>query len=284
MKVLVTGASGFIGKHVISSLLKYDVEIIATSYIPKDSIKNLFWGDKVKYIECDLTNREINYFDYFDQPDVLIHLAWGSLPNYRSKYHLEVNLLSNLYFINSLVNSGLPKINVIGTCLEYGMQNGCLNEGMNTYPENPYALAKDILRRYIQELAKHSNFQFNWIRLFYIYGEGQNKNSLFGQLENAIKNKESVFNMSGGEQLRDYMPVEIVADYIIRISLNGQYQKIINCCSGSPISVRKLVETFLISKNINMELNFGYYPYPDYEPMAFWGDNTKLNHLLNEPL
>lgn len=284
MKVLVTGATGFIGKHVINSLLKYGVEIIATSNIPKESYKNLFWGDQVKYIECDLTKREINYFDFFDKPDVLIHLAWGNLPNYGSKYHLEVNLLSNLHLINSLVNSGLPKINIIGTCLEYGMQNGCLNEGMDTYPENPYALAKDILRRYIEELAKHSDFQFNWIRLFYIYGEGQNKNSLFGQLENAVKNKESVFNMSGGEQLRDYLPVEIVADYITRISLNEQYQKIINCCSGSPISVRKLVEKYLITKNINMKLNFGYYPYPDYEPMAFWGDNTKLKHLLNEPL
>jgi len=284
MKILVTGATGFIGKHVINSLLKFDVEIIATSNIPKESIKNLFLGDQGKYIECDLTNREIDYFDFFEKPDVLIHLAWGNLPNYKSEYHLEVNLLSNLYFINSIIKGGLSRINVIGTCLEYGMQNGCLNEEMETYPDNPYALAKDILRKYTQELSKYSNFQYNWIRLFYIFGKGQNKNSLFGQIENAIENKELVFNMSGGEQLRDYLPVEKVADYITKIALNEQYQKIINCCSGTPISVRKLVENYLISKNISMKLNFGYYPYPDYEPMAFWGDNTKLKQLLNEPL
>jgi len=138
-----------------------------------------------------------------------------------------------------------------------------------------------MLRKYIQEFSKHLNFEYNWIRLFYLYGDGQNENSLFGQLEKAIRNKESVFNMSGGEQLRDYLPVDKASEYIVKISLSSKEQKIINCCSGIPISVRKLVETYLSSRKIKMELNLGYYSYPDYEPLAFWGDNSKLKNILN---
>jgi nucleoside-diphosphate-sugar epimerase len=284
MKVLVTGATGFIGQQVINHLLEYDVDIVATANIPKECIKNISWKDQVNYIECDLTKRDVDYFNFFKGPDMLIHLAWGNLPNYRSKYHIEVNLLSNLSFINSIISGGLANINVLGTCLEYGMQNGCLKEEKETYPENAYALAKDILRKFIQELSKHYGFQYNWIRLFYIYGKGQNKNSLFGQLENAIENHESVFNMSGGEQIRDYLQVEKAAEYIVKISLNPSYQGIINCCSGIPVSIRKLVETYLNLNGVKMKLNLGFFPYPDYEPMAFWGDNFKLKQLHNGQL
>ncbi|GAI93187.1 unnamed protein product [marine sediment metagenome] len=88
--------------------------------------------------------------------------------------------------------------------------------------------------------------------------------------------------MSGGEQLRDYLPVEKVAEHIVKISMQDKIGGIINCCSGKPISIGKLVENYLAEKNKNIELNLDYYPYPDYEPMAFWGDSTKLNKVIND--
>ena len=88
--------------------------------------------------------------------------------------------------------------------------------------------------------------------------------------------------MSGGEQLRDYLPVEKVAEYIVKISLQDKIGGVINCCSGEPIPIRKLVENYLIEKNKNIKLNLGYYPYPEYEPMAFWGDTNKLNKVINK--
>jgi dTDP-6-deoxy-L-talose 4-dehydrogenase (NAD+) len=77
--------------------------------------------------------------------------------------------------------------------------------------------------------------------------------------------------MSGGEQLRDYLPVEEVAKRIVNLSIGGDSQGVVNICSGKPISVRNLVEQWLAEQHWKIELNFGYYPYPDYEPMAFWG-------------
>jgi len=89
-----------------------------------------------------------------------------------------------------------------------------------------------------------------------------------------------VFNMSGGEQVRDYLPVEKVAEYIVSIALQKQVTGVINCCSGEPVTIKDLVNDYLALKKQHITLNLGYYPYPDYEPMRFWGDNTKLLAVL----
>ena len=78
--------------------------------------------------------------------------------------------------------------------------------------------------------------------------------------------------MSGGEQLRDFMHVQKVAYQIVKLALSGKETGTLNICSGSPISVRRLVERWMIDNGWNIQLNLGYYPYPDYEPMAFWGE------------
>ena len=87
--------------------------------------------------------------------------------------------------------------------------------------------------------------------------------------------------MSGGEQVRDYLPVQKVGEYIANIALQQKIDGIINCCSGQPISIREFVKDYLIKNKKSITLNFGYYPYTDYEPMSFWGDNSKLKMILN---
>jgi dTDP-6-deoxy-L-talose 4-dehydrogenase (NAD+) len=164
------------------------------------------------------------------------------------------------------------------------MKNGALHEDMKTDPQNPYGLAKDTLRKFLEQLQKKNDFDLKWIRLFYIYGKGQNPASILSQLENALENGETIFNMSGGEQLRDYLPVEKAAEYIARIAAQSRIKGVINCCRGVPVSIRKLVEDYLAKKQNSIHLNLGHYSYPDHEPMAFWGDRTKLDVLLNHPL
>ncbi|MGH2563543.1 MAG: NAD-dependent epimerase/dehydratase family protein, partial [Ginsengibacter sp.] len=128
---------------------------------------------------------------------------------------------------------------------------------------------------------KKNEFSCKWIRLFYMYGEGQNPNSLLSQLQIALSNGDKEFKMSGGEQERDYLPVEKVAEYIVAVALQNEVEGIINCCSGKPIKIKELVTNYLKENNVDIKLNPGYYPYTDYEPMSFWGDNTKLKQILN---
>jgi dTDP-6-deoxy-L-talose 4-dehydrogenase (NAD+) len=158
------------------------------------------------------------------------------------------------------------------------MVEGSLREDMVTNPSNPYGLAKDTLRKYIETIK--SDISFKWLRLFYMYGNGQAPNSLFSQIEKAVASGDKEFNMSGGEQIRDYLHVSQVAEYIVQCAMQNKIEGIINCCSGAPITVKKIAQNYIQEKKYTLRLNFGVYPYPDYEPMEFWGDNAKLNRVL----
>lgn len=281
-KLLLTGATGFIGDHVMNELLKQPVSIMASS---ADAAKaaGKSWFDKVRYIPFDLStvNDATDYYSFFDKPDAVIHLTWEGLPNYKSSFHTEVNLHRHICFLKSMIKEGLKDLTVTGTCFEYGMQEGLLKEDMPVYPANPYARAKDELRKQLEEWQTAYPFSLKWVRLFYMYGKGQNPNSLLSQLDKALEAGEKVFNMSGGEQVRDFMPVEEVASAIVRTALQNRVTGIINCCSGQPVSVKEFVLSYLAKHKREISLNLGHYPYPDYEPMRFWGDNTKLKMIIN---
>ncbi len=273
MKVAVTGASGFIGWHVLAKLATRPVEVIA---VVRRLPANLPLAPSGKVVQLDLETAPTNAFDLMGGPDVLLHLAWGGLPNYKSLHHFEQILPAQYRFLNSLVHSGLGSILVTGTCFEYGLQSGPLSESMETRPSNPYGFAKDTLRRQLEYLRATHRFALTWARLFYLYGEGQAENSLFQQIKRAVQRQDKVFNLSGGEQLRDYLPVSDVARYLVALALERLDIGIINICSGKPISVRKLVEAWVAEHGWVIDLNFGHYPYPDFEPLAFWGTRDKL--------
>lgn len=280
-KVLVTGATGFIGTYVVNELLRRGFSVIATS-VNESKAASMPWYNDVVYKPFNLRayNPEINYMHFFENPDILIHLAWEGLPNYTSLFHFEENLPNHYLFLKNLIKGGLPSICVAGTCLEYGKRDGMLNEGDVTLPQNAYALAKDSLRKFLEQLAQTMPFQLMWVRLFYMYGKGQNSKSLLSQLEKAITNGDSTFNMSEGNQTRDFLPVEVVAKNIVSIASQQQVTGVINCCSGQPITVKKFVENYLMQTNSSIQLNLGYFPYPDYEAMHFWGNTIKLNTIL----
>ncbi len=281
-KILVTGATGFIGNFVIEALIKQGLHIIATS-VNKTKATAKPWYHLVNYISFNLNdfNPQVNYQNYFNNPDAVIHLAWEGLPNYKSSFHTAQNLPLHFKFIKNLVEHGQKDITVTGTCFEYGMQQGCLTETMEAMPANAYAVAKDSLRRQVQQLQQQFEFSFKWVRLFYMFGAGQNANSLLSQLDRALQNGDAVFNMSGGEQVRDYLPVEKVAAYLAAIALQTKVTDIINCSSGKGITVKDFVQNYLKQKNKHIALNPGFYPYTDYEPMSFWGDDEKLKKILN---
>jgi len=281
VKILVTGAAGFVGRHVVSELLARGHQVIA---IDRDEsrARTMPWFQKCRFIAFDVYSPIEDPQEIFGHADAVIHLAWQGLPNYKDLFHIETVLPADYRFLKSLVMSGYSQILVTGTCFEYGMHNGCLKEEQPTQPTTPYALAKDTLRKMLEMLKTKRPFTLQWARLFYMYGEGQNPGSLLAQLDRAIETGVSSFKMSGGEQLRDYLPVEKVSAHLVAIIENRDFDGIVNVCSGEPISVRRLVELRISEKNAKIHLNLGHYSYPDYEPMAFWGDRSKLNSVLRQ--
>jgi len=281
-KIAVTGATGFVGIKVVEELLRrgYEVVTVSRSSEVADSVS---WKGKTTHLSFDLVKgyKDDGLFAFLGGVGTVIHLAWDDLDDYYADSHLEQQLSAHMVFLKNLVMCGADNISVAGTCLEYGLHNGCLNEAMLTSPVLPYGRAKDTLRHYLQLLQRKHPFSMKWFRYFYIDGNSsRRRSSLLTQLDQAIENGDSVFNMSGGEQLRDYVHIDKFAEYTVVLALQPENMGVVNICSGSPVSVRQLVENRIRERNASIELNLGYYSYPEYEPMAFWGDDAKLSRLL----
>lgn len=222
-------------------------------------------------------------FDLLGRPEIVIHLAWQGLPNYLSPRHVDVETPAQVRFLRELVAAGVKTLVVAGTCFEYGMQSGCLHEDMTPLPSNPYGAAKDALRRELQSLNATSPFELRWLRLFYLYGGGQAPTALYSQFQAAVARGDRRFDMSAGDQVRDFMKAEDAAAAIVEVALAPRTPPILNICSGTPTTVRSLVERWRAEMAADIELNPGVFGYPAYEPFAFWGDNKRLCSLLGRP-
>jgi len=268
LKIAVTGATGFIGRHVINELLKHNVEIIATYHVKKNVEIH---SSRLSWLQLDISKHSDNIFSKIGRPDALIHLSWSGLPNYNSPHHYEEELHNQYKFLKNMILSGLKSVVVAGTCFEYGMQSAALSAYMKTKPANSYSIAKDSLRKQLELLKLTKNYRLIWARLFYMYGAGQSDTSLFPQLSKAVSEGEKSFKMSGGEQIRDYMPVSKVAESLVKLAFHDGFSGIVNVCSGKPDSIKSIVEGWILENNWQIEPELGYYPYPEHEPMEFWG-------------
>jgi dTDP-6-deoxy-L-talose 4-dehydrogenase (NAD+) len=268
MIVAVTGASGFIGRHVLDELLACGQSVVAT-YRPGREPERKSPG--LRWVELDVADPPLNAYDCLGRPQALIHLAWDGLPNYNSLHHIEDELPKHYRFLSRVVRQGLPALIASGTCFEYGMQYGPLSANAPTCPVSSYGFAKDTLFHQLKFLQAVHPFALTWARLFYIYGDDQSATSLFSLLHRAVAEGHAEFPMSGGEQLRDYLPVIEVAKKLVSNALTCRDRGAVNVCSGVPISVRRLVESWISAHDWNIALSLGQLPYPDYEPMAFWG-------------
>ncbi|MGC5700248.1 NAD(P)-dependent oxidoreductase [Pseudomonas sp. NFXW11] len=278
MRVLVTGATGFVGRHLVAALLARGCQVRA---VARDVAKarQMPWFEAVEFQALDLHADDLDIAALVKDVDALAHLAWPGLPNYQGLFHLEHNLMADYRLIKRVVEAGVSQVLVTGTCFEYGMQSGPLSEQCEARPSNPYGLAKHSLQLFLTALQQQLPFNLQWARLFYLHGPGQNPKSLLAALDRAIDAGDGVFDMSGGEQLRDYLAIEQAAGYLAALLQQRQFSGVVNCCSGRPIAVRSLVEQRIAQRQSSIRLNLGHYPYADYEPMAFWGDNQRLQQI-----
>lgn len=279
MRVAVTGASGFIGQHVVKALATHNLDVYAFSRSNISASKRI---SGIKYVNnFDISDTYTNVYEQMHCPDVLIHLAWGGLPNYDSCHHYEEELPKHYNFLKQVITDGLPNLFVTGTCYEYGKQYGALSEKIPTQPNTPYGFAKDTLRKQLEFLKKSTPFNLVWGRLFYTYGKGQSPSSIYSQYKMAVAKKDKFFNMSRGDQLNDYLPIKVATNYIIRLAIKKKDFGIVNICSGKPISIRALVETWIKDDQNSIQLKLGTISHRSFESMAYWGNSIYLQKSIS---
>jgi nucleoside-diphosphate-sugar epimerase len=260
MKVLLTGATGFIGSHVARELLRRGHEIHATVRPTSDR-------RRIADIESKLTIWPSDTMASLPlQADVTIHLAWYAVPG---KY-LTASENRQCFEESWLLLSNLEKRAVfIGTCFEHDLQLGVLREDSPTKPATLYAERKDALRQLVEKRPDSA-----WVRFFYQYGPWEDERRLMpavmlGQL------RGQPTKVSTGEQRYDYLHVEDVASAVCAVA-ESRLTGCVNIGSGSAPSVREIVTEITALGGRPELIQWGAYPAKPGEPKLIQCDNARL--------
>lgn len=274
MKILVTGANGYIGVGVINSLAKYNFDIIATDIITKDLPAN---------VKCQDTNFfELNNpYEYFGKPDIVLHLAWRNGFVHDSETHIQ-DLPFHYSFLSKMINSGVRKVVVMGSMHEIGFFEGRITENTPCNPQSLYGIAKNALRESVGILCKKNNTLFQWIRGYYIVGNSDKGSSIFSKITAAEKAGKKEFPFTTGINQYDFVDYDDFCNQVAAVCANDKITGIINACSGRPISLSERVEKFIKDNKYKIKLNYGAYPDRPYDSLALWGDNSKIQQILEE--
>ena len=262
MKVALTGGTGFIGQHVRKLLAESEHEVFL---LVRKHAKIAELGANEKFVIADISEDRKDWFDYLNSPDVLLHLAWGGLPNTLDNYHIETELPIQSQFLSKVVASGLPKLVVTGTRYEYGLTSGAIAESQETNPNTPYGLAKDLLRKERFEIQLRQNFELTWARIFTSYGDGQSEASIYSQLSAGILNGDKQFKKGSGKQILDFISVEKVASALVSLTTRCAGVGLVNIGSGEPQTVLDFVQSQIRALGAQIEPLVGALPDRNFE-------------------
>ena len=273
MKVVVTGASGYIGRHVVDALIKMHHEVIAVDMINKGI------NTDATFLSLDIFSDDI--YNKLGRPDACIHMAWKDGFNHASDAHM--GMLSKHYaFIKNVIDGGVKYLSVMGTMHEIGYYEGCVDENTPTNPLSMYGIAKNALREASLLLAEKSNTSLMWLRAYYILGDDSNNNSIFTKITQMEHEGKASFPFVSGKNKYDFIHVDELAKQIATASTQSEITGIINCCSGKPVSLADKVNEFIEKNHFSIRPDYGKFPERPYDSPAIWGDNTKINLIMEK--
>lgn len=272
MKILVTGANGYLGQGIVKSILDRGNEVIAADF------KTDHIDDRTQKMDCDLFSIE-NPYEYFGQPDVLLHLAWRDGFVHYSDAHID-DLPKHFKFIKTMAWSGVKKIAAMGSMHEIGFFEGSINENTPCHPITPYGIGKDTLRNLIQMICKQKNIIFQWLRGYYIVGNSKFGSSIFSKITAAAEEGKIEFPFTLGQNQYDFVDYEDFCEQVAASVSQDEINGIINICSGRPEKLADRVERFIKENNYKIKLQYGMFPDRPYDSKAIWGDGSKIEKIM----
>lgn len=268
LKILVTGANGYLGKGVVKQLLDDGIDVVATDY--KDNLID----KRAEIITSDLFNID-NPYEYFREPDVLLHMAWRDGFVHSSLNHIN-DLPKHNDFLNKMIEAGVQRVAVMGSMHEVGFFEGSINESTPCNPQSLYGISKNALRRLVELKCKEKNIPYQWLRGFYIVGNTEDGCSIFSKIVQASHRGDTEFPFTMGLNQFDFLDYDIFCTYVADTVEQEDITGIINICSGQPEKLADRVERFIEENDFNIRLNYGTCPDRPYDSKAIWGDDFKI--------
>ena len=274
MKVLVTGANGYIGRHVVSALLNVGCNVVACDLRLQDV------DARAEQMEMNLFESDGHLYDKAGSPDVCLHMAWRDGFQHNSSNHMG-DLSSHYRFLTRSVDSGLKRLAVMGTMHEVGYWEGMIDENTPCNPISMYGIAKDALRRSMITFCEQRQCKLQWLRGYYILGDDLKNHSIFTKLLQAGTEGKKTFPFTTGKMKYDFITVDELADQIAHAVAQDEVCGIINCCSGKPVTLAERVELFIKEHNLDIKLDYGVFPDRPYDSPVIYGDTSKIQQIMN---
>lgn len=273
--VLVTGSNGYIGTHVVSALKQMGAKVIAVDRSENDDsmadiqvVANVF----------DSSKNILDQLEYV--PDACLHLAWRDGFNHNSLAHMQ-DLSAHFNFLTGLQEAGVKQIAVMGSMHEIGYWEGAIDEDTPCNPQSLYGVSKNALRQSLELVfEKKDDVIFQWLRGYYIYGDDEKAQSIFGKLLRSAKEGKKAFPFTTGKNKYDFLPIEEFVYQVAAVVMQDDVSGIINCCSGNPVSLAERIEGFIEENKLDIVLEYGVFPDRPYDSPGVWGDATKINMIL----
>lgn len=272
MKILVTGAGGYIGRGIVKQLLDWNYDVIATDF----NIENI--DQRAKIIKADIFSEKDPY-NKFLQPDCMLHLAWRDGFKHNSTEHMN-DLSNHFNFIVNMFENGMKHVAVMGTMHEVGYFEGEISEGTTTNPLSLYGVAKDALRKSLTLYFENKDITFQWLRAFYIVGEAKFGNSIFTKLMQSEEEGKVNFPFTTGQNKFDFLDYNEFCEQVAAVIVQENITGVINCCSGNPITLSERVEQFIKENDFKIKLLYGAFPDREYDSPCLWGNNEKIRTIL----
>lgn len=278
MNIVVTGANGYIGSHVVKELLDCGHNVIAVD-LNHDRVDK-----RTQTFDTDIFDESIDFFNEWNQPDAIIHLACKDVPVHNSLWHIE-SIPKNLKFLKNLIDSGLKQVITVGSMHDIGYFEGAIDENTIPNPQTFYGVSKDTLRRLLEIYTKDKDVTYQHLRFYYTYGDDeQSSGSVFSKILQMEKEGKESFPFTDGKNQFDYIEIHELAKQIRKVVEQKDIDGIINCCSGKPVAIKDKVEEFLKDNNLKIRPDFGKFPSRPYDSPCIYGDDSKIKKITNKGL
>lgn len=273
MKILVTGANGYLGQGVVKALLDNGNEVVAACHRNSEMI-----DQRADIIVGDIFSVE-NPYEFYGKPDALLHMAWRDGFVHYSDTHIN-DLPKHVSFIEKFANSDVRTIAVIGSMHEIGFFEGSIDENTPCRPQSFYGVAKNALREVTQILCEQNNKIFMWLRGYYIVGNTTSGSSIFSKITTAAIDGKTHFPFTQGLNQFDFIDYDVFCEQVVRAVTQDRIDGIINICTGRPEKLADRVERFIRENGYDIELDYGAFPDRPYDSKAVWGNNYKIMKIL----
>lgn len=272
--ILVTGACGYIGRHVVTALLDAGHDVVAAD------IQDKGCDPRVELRLCDIFSGDADLYQQLGCPEVVVHMAWIDGFVHNSFQHLAY-LPKHYRFLEQMLFGGAKQIAIMGTMHEVGYYEGEINEDTPTNPLSLYGVAKNALRQSCKVLQEqYPEAIFQWLRAYYICGDDAFNHSIFAKITVAQQAGKKTFPMNSGRNRYDFIGVAELARQIAAVVSQQEVRGIINCCTGEAVPLGKKVEEFIRDHGYSIQLEYGAFPDRAYDSPAVWGDPSKIRQII----